>query len=423
MTPDASDTLTSHLADTPAEPGVASPTDLVHRVALEVDALSEELLAWRRHVHQHPELSWKEEDTTSLVTQILSERGAQVRRLPGTGALVQIGHPEPTVQIGLRADLDGLPVEEVTGLPFASQTPGAAHACGHDVHTVGVLGAGLALLALQDELVARRTAVRLIFQPAEETHPGGALKVMEHSGLEGLDRVLALHCDPSVDVGNVGLRVGPVTAASDLVKVTLTGRGGHTSRPHLTQDLTYALGKVVTEVPAALTRRLDPRAAAVLVWGEGHAGSAPNVIPTRGEALGTLRMLDAETWETVEPLFTEIVESVVAPYGVSATVTYTQGVPPVDNENASVVALSRAAMLLLGAGAVEPTKQSMGGEDLGWYLQQVPGAMARLGTRTPGGPTYELHQGDLVVDESSVLVAAKLLAASVFTSLGPTDLQ
>ena len=403
--------------------GERTADQLVESVRVAVDLRSEQLLSWRRQVHQHPELSWEEHRTTDLVAGVLEQAGATVRRLPGTGALVDIGSPDPQVRVGLRADLDALPVDELTGLPYASQVPGACHACGHDVHTVGVLGAGLALLDLEDELRARRAAVRLIFQPAEETHPGGALAVMEHGGLEGLDRVLAVHCDPSVDVGNVGLRVGPITAASDMVHVTLTGRGGHTSRPHLTQDLTFALAKVVTEVPAALTRRLDPRAAAVLVWGVVRSGSAPNVIPSKGEVMGTLRMLDADTWETVGPVVTEVVESVVKPYGVTATVTYTRGVPPVDNDNASVVALSRAAMVLLGTGGVQPTKQSMGGEDLGWYLQQVPGAMARLGTRTPDGPTFELHQGDLVVDERSVLVAASLLASSVFTSLGPQGLQ
>ena len=403
--------------------GAASTSELVRRVDRAVSARADDLLQWRRQVHQHPEVSWEEERTSELVAGVLGRAGARVRRLPGTGVFVEIGDPDPQVRIGLRADLDALPVDELTALEFASQVPGACHACGHDVHTVGVLGAGLALLDLEDELRARRAAVRLIFQPAEETHPGGALVVMEQGGLEGVDRVLAVHCDPSIDVGQIGLRVGPITAASDMVHVTVTGRGGHTSRPHLTQDLTFALAKVVTEVPVALTRRLDPRAAAVLVWGVVRAGSAANVIPSKGEAMGTLRMLDAETWDTVKPIFTETVESVVAPYGVSATVAYTKGVPPVDNDNASVVAMSKAAMLLLGAGSVQPTKQSMGGEDLGWYLQEVPGAMARLGTRTPGAPTFELHQGDLVVDESSVLIVAQLLAAAVFTSVGPNGLQ
>ena len=410
--------LTRPLHQSAAAPEPGSLAQVLRRVEDEVDARAEELLAWRREVHQQPEICWEEHRTTELVAGVLSEAGARVRTLPGTGAVVDLGHPEPRTRIALRADLDALPIEEVTGLPYSSRTPGACHACGHDVHTIGLLGAGLALLALDEELHARGVGVRLVFQPAEETHPGGALKVMDDGVLDGVDRMLAVHCDPSVDVGSVGLRVGPITAASDQVHVVVTGRGGHTSRPHLTQDITYALAKVVTEVPAALTRRLDPRAAAVLVWGVVRAGAAANVIPAQGEALGTLRMLDPELWEVVEPIFTETVDAVVAPYGVKATVHYTKGVPPVDNENSSVMAMSKAAMLLLGARAVQPTKQSMGGEDLGWYLQQVPGAMARLGTRTPGGPTYELHQGDLVVDERSVLVAAKLLAGSVFTALG-----
>lgn len=407
---------TSPLGQT-AAPVPSSLSEVLRRVEEEVDARGPQLQAWRRDVHRHPEICWEERRTTELVAGVLSETGARVRTLPGTGAFVDVGHPDPEVTIGLRADLDALPIEEITGLPFASQNPGACHACGHDVHTVGLLGAGLALEALSDELVARRAAVRLVFQPAEETHPGGALRVMEQGALVDVDRMLAVHCDPSIDVGTVGLRVGPITAASDQVHVIITGRGGHTSRPHLTQDITYALAKVVTEVPAALTRRLDPRAAAVLVWGVVRSGSAANVIPAQGEAIGTLRMLDAELWEVVEPIFTEIVQAVVAPYGVQATVRYTKGVPPVDNENSSVVAFSKAAMMMLGAGSVQPTKQSMGGEDLGWYLQEIPGAMARLGTRTPGGPTYELHQGDLVVDDDAVLVGAKLLAGTVFTTL------
>lgn len=423
MTPERPSTLVGDDSAPATSRRGASLADLVRRVDQQVEARAEQLLQWRREVHQHPELSWEEHRTTELVSGVLSRAGAAVRRLPGTGALVDLGDPDPQVRIGLRADLDALPVDELTALPFASQTPGACHACGHDVHTVGVLGAGLALLDLQEELLARRIGVRLVFQPAEETHPGGSLKVMEQGGLEGLDRMLAVHCDPSVDVGSIGLRVGAITAASDMVHVTLSGRGGHTSRPHLSQDLTFALAKVVTEVPAVLSRRLDPRAAAVLVWGLVRSGSAPNVIPSKGEAMGTLRMLDSETWETVKPIFTEAVESVVAPYAVTATVSYTKGVPPVDNDNASVVALSKAAMMLLGSSAVQPTRQSMGGEDLGWYLQQVPGAMARLGTRSPGGPTFELHQGDLVVDEQSVLITAKLLASSVFTSVGQSGLQ
>ncbi|GAA5158286.1 amidohydrolase [Ornithinimicrobium tianjinense] len=412
----------NHPRPTATAGGQAPPArTMVERVAHEVDALAEELVELRQAVHAHPELSWHELRTTSMLVDRLTAAGIAHRTLPGSGLVADLGAPEPRFRVALRADLDALPLEEVTGLPFASRTLGVCHACGHDVHTVGLLGAGLALKALEPELVAQGLAVRLLFQPAEETIPGGAHAVMEHGGLDGVDRLYALHCDPSIDVGTIGLRVGPITAASDSVHVTLTGRGGHTSRPHLTQDLTYALGKVVTEVPAVLSRRLDPRSGTTLVWGVVRAGSAPNVIPTQAECIGTVRMLDSETWDSVAPLVEEIVHAVVAPYGVTATVLHTRGVPPVDNDNAAVVAMSRAAMSLLGAGAVLPARQSMGGEDLGWYLTEVPGAMARLGTRTPGGPTYELHQGDLVVDERAVAIAAKVLASSVFTSVGADE--
>src|SRR5690606_772427 len=191
-------------------------------------------------------------------------------------------------------------------------------ACGHDFHTAAVLGAGLVLAELEAELRARGIAVRLLFQPAEEVIPGGAHQVIGAHALEGADSVFAVHCDPSIDVGQIGLRTGSLTAACDQVRVELTGKGGHTSRPHLTEDLTFALAKVVTDVPAALSRRLDPRAGAALVWGEVHAGKASNVIPSSGYATGTLRMLDATVWESIRPLLHEIVQDVVARYNVSA---------------------------------------------------------------------------------------------------------
>lgn len=397
-----------------AAAGLGAPGE---RVVATVEALRESLISWRHHVHRHPEVSWQEHRTTSYVMERLADSGADLRPLPGSGVIADLGDRDPRVRIALRADLDALPLDEATGLPFASRNSGVAHACGHDVHTVGVLGAGLALAAQEEELRRQGVGVRLLFQPAEESIPGGAQKVIEAGGIEGVDRLFAVHCDPSIDVGTVGLRVGPITAASDSVHVTLTGRGGHTSRPQLTQDLTYALGKVITEVPAVLSRRMDPRSGTALVWGAVRAGTVANVIPARGECVGTLRMLDAQTWDTTGPLIEEIVHAIVKPYGVEAEVRHVRGVPPVVNDAESVSALTAAALAVVGAPGVLPTPQSLGGEDLGWYLTRIPGAMARLGTRTPGGPTYELHQGDLVVDDEAVVVAAKLLASAVFAAV------
>ena len=378
------------------------------------DDLEEVLLALRRDLHAHPELSRHETRTTALVAEHLEAAGLDVRLLPGSGLTADIGPADASYRVALRADLDALPLTEATGLPWTSQVPGVCHACGHDVHTAAVLGAGLLLADRAGELAARGLAVRLVFQPAEEVIPGGAHDVMAAGGLDGVDRILAVHCDPTIDVGQVGLKVGAVTSAADAVEVTLAGRGGHTSRPHLTQDLTYALGKVLTDVPAALSRRLDTRAGVALVWGAVHAGGAANVIPSTGNAVGTLRMLDAEVWTGVGTLLEEIVHAVVAPYGVSAHVRHTPGVPPVVNDLSAIEAL-RAGVL--AAGAVEThTAQSLGGEDFAWYLGSVPGAMARLGTRTPGGPTYDLHQGNIVVDERAVLLGARLLAGAVLAA-------
>jgi amidohydrolase len=261
------------------------------------------------------------------------------------------------------------------------------------VHASCLLGAGLTLdrLHRRSGLPGR---VRLIFQPAEEVMPGGAFDLVDAGVLQGVSAIYALHCDPSRVVGTVGLREGPLTTAADAITVRLTGRGGHTSRPHLTEDLTYALGKVLTDVPAALARRLDPRSGSTLVWGYVRSGVAQNVIPSFGEAGGTVRVLD----ETAE-------------------VDYVRGVPPVVNEPGSVADLTAAAAAYGGPDAVGSTEQSLGGEDFSWYLQSVPGAMARLGTRTPGGPVFDLHQGDLRVDDGCVPVGTSLLAQTALTRL------
>ncbi|MGL5928551.1 MAG: amidohydrolase, partial [Dermatophilaceae bacterium] len=361
--------------------------------------------------HAHPELAREETRTTDLVAGLLADAGVAVLPLPGTGVLAEVGAVDPAYRVALRADMDALPLTERTGLDFASGTPGVCHACGHDVHTAALLGAVLALKEIESGLVERRLGVRAVFQAAEEVMPGGAIDAIAHGALDGVDAIYAVHCDPSLDVGEVGLREGALTAACDQVTVTLHGRGGHTSRPQLTEDLTYALATVVTEVPAVLSRRLDPRSGASLVWGGISAGRAPNVIPATGECRGTLRMLDAEAWLGVGPILEEAVHAVVAPYGVKAQVERVKGVPPVVNAAESIAALRLAT--LAGGMQPVPTAQSLGGEDFSWYLARVPGAMARVGTRTPGGPTYDLHQGDLVVDEACIAAAARLLASVV----------
>lgn len=396
----------------PAEPATTDDATAIVEACLR--AAEPELLEIRRDLHAHPELSWQEQRTTDLAARRLEAAGLKVERLPRSGLVAEVGHGDPV--IGLRADLDALPVEDRTTDEWASTVPGVAHACGHDVHVSALLGAGLALAAVAD---AGRLAgtVRLLFQPAEEVMPGGALNLIEEGCLEGLHRVFGLHCDPGLDVGRVGLKVGALTGAADAIDVRLAGHGGHTSRPHLTQDLTYALGTLVTDLPAALSRRMDPRAGVSLVWGLVQAGAAHNVIPATGRAAGTVRMLDAAAWAESEALIRSLIAQLTAPYGVEAEVRYQRGVPPVVNEAVATELLRAAATRALGREAVVPTPQSLGGEDFGWYLSHVPGAMARLGTRTPGGPTYDLHQGNLRVDERAVTLGAQVLAGAALEAV------
>jgi amidohydrolase len=385
-----------------------------------IDALAPELLALQHDLHAHPELSRGETRTTAKVVERLAAAGIATRTLPVSGLIADLGAEQPAYRVALRADLDALPVGERTGLQWASTTAGICHACGHDVHIAGMLGAGLALKANEEALRERGIGVRLLFQPAEEVIPGGAVDLLAAGALDDVDAIFAVHCDPSLDVGSVGLRDGAITAAADRITVHLAGRGGHTSRPHLTEDLTFALAKVVTELPAVLSRRLDPRTAFALVWGEVHAGMAANVIPSSGTIAGTLRMLDATAWTTIGPLLAEAVEHIVAPYAVTAVLEHVQGVPPVVND-AEAIEVFRLAAEGVGLTTVG-TQQSLGGEDFAWYLRKVPGAMARLGTRTPGGRTYDLHQGDLVVDDNSVVQGARLLAGAVVAGVVKTPL-
>jgi amidohydrolase len=367
------------------------------------------LIGFRRDLHAHPEPAYAEHRTTRLIADRLAGAGLRpVLLQESTGLYVDIG-PGGS-RVALRADLDALPMEDEKGVPYRSTVAGMCHACGHDAHTAMLLGAGL-FLAERSASGRLAGGVRLVFQPAEET-ASGAQGVIAAGGLDSVGRIFALHCDPRLDTGKVGVRAGAITAACDKVKVTLAGPGGHTARPHLTADVVYALGKIVTEVPAALTRRVDPRAGLSLVWGHVSAGSAANAIPDEGVVEGTVRCLDAEVWRSAVALIEDLVQSVAMPYGVTAKVEYLSAVPPTVNEPASVALMASAAAAVLGPGAVIETPQSLGGEDFAWYLHRVPGAMARIGTRTPGTLAGgDLHQPTFDIDERAIGLGVRVLAS------------
>ncbi|MEV5706654.1 amidohydrolase [Actinoallomurus sp. NPDC052274] len=375
-----------------------------------------DLIAFRRDLHMHPELGFAEHRTTARLIEALTAAGLRPQRLPkGTGLICEVGNGDGPV-VGLRADIDALPLTDEKDVAYRSTVPGVCHACGHDVHTTILLGVGR-FFARQAAAGLVPGKVRLIFQPAEET-PGGALDVLAAGGIAGVDRVFALHCDPRLEVGRLGLRVGPITAACDKVNVRVAGPGGHTARPHLTADLVYALAKIVTELPAALSRRVDPRSSLSLVWGRVSAGSVANAIPDDGIAQGTVRCLDDEAWHSAPELMKTLLDSVASAYDVKAELDYVRGVPPTVNERTSVEMFRTAVEAVIGEDGAAGTPQSLGGEDFGWYLESIPGALARLGVATPGmAGAYDLHRGTFDVDERSIGVGVRIMVATALTAL------
>ncbi|MGP7812659.1 amidohydrolase [Glutamicibacter soli] len=378
------------------------------------ESLTPELIEFRRELHRNPELSFAEFQTTERILEALRSAGLDPVKMERTGAYVDVG--EGPIRLALRADIDALPVLEETELDYASTIEGIAHSCGHDIHTTVMLGTALALGRIQQagQLAGR---IRVIFQPAEEKLPGGAVSVIEQGILDEVPRILALHCEPRIDAGKIGTRIGAITSASDTIRIEVNGRGGHTSRPHLTEDIVFAMSQIATQVPAVLGRKVDVRSAVSVVWGQIHAGSAPNAIPATGYLAGTMRCLDGDVWYEAGELLDAAVRQIAAPYGVEIKLQHTRGVPPVVNAPAETALIESAARQEFGTDSIELTPQSMGGEDFAWMTQKVPGAMLRLGTRTPGGKIFDLHRGDYVPDERCIAVGVRIMCAAALQAI------
>lgn len=378
------------------------------------EPLRTELIVFRRDLHMHPELGNQEFRTTAALKARLEAAGLTPQVLAtGTGLICDIGTWDGArPMLALRADIDALPIPDVKTVSYRSTVPNRAHACGHDVHTTAVLGAGLVLAEL-DRKGLLPHPVRLIFQPAEEVLPGGAADTIEAGVLDGVGRIIAVHCDPKVDAGRIGLRPGPITSACDRLEVTLDGPGGHTARPHLTTDLVTAAARIATDVPALLARRVDARSGLAVTWGRIEAGHACNVIPQHAELSGTVRCLDLPSWRDAPDLVHAAIDEIATLHRAKSSINYVRGVPPVVNDPVITELLRDAMTARRGPYAIEDTEQSLGGEDFSWYLEHVPGAMARLGTRVPGDTTRrDLHAGDFDVDERAIAVGVELFTAA-----------
>jgi len=398
-----------------------------HPVDQWLDEHGEGLVAIRRNLHAHPELSGQERATTELVHERLELAGLDPHRLSaGTGLMCDI-FPDRLAEtsvrafgggLALRADLDALAMADDKTVAYRSQVQGVSHACGHDVHTVIVLGTALYFAHHRDQLPG---PVRFIFQPAEERVPGGALDVLADAGLDGVEAIVGLHCEPKLDVGTIGLKPGAISSAADMAVITLSGPGGHTARPELTVDLVTLASRVVTELPGRVASRvahlhpdgIDHGAIVKLVFGAIHAGDAANVIPTQCVLKASIRTPSLPVWDELPLAVESELRAIVEETGATLDLDYTHGVPPVVNDENVTGIVGDAAATAFGADAIKTVQQSWGGDDFAWFTREVPGTYVRLGVRDPSGPTLDLHAGHFDVDERAIAVGVRLLAATV----------
>ena len=363
-----------------------------------VDSVLPTVVEVRRAIHRHPELSKHEYATTDLLATRLGEARLHPRlRTPKTGLTVDVGSEGPLVVF--RADLDALPIAEPTGLPFASEIQGVMHACGHDAHTAIALGLALAWVEVGGD---RR--VRFLFQPSEEVFPGGADEVVADGLVKGAQAIVAFHVDPHLQTGLVGAKPGPITASADRFSILLEGPGGHTARPHETVDIIQAAGHVVANLAGIVGRHLDARAPLAITFGQVHGGTADNVVPTSVQMSGTARTPDHDTWERLPELLRRVAAELAAPFGAAVDVRYNRGLPPVVNDAELIARLSSVLDRALGPDTVTSTYTSMGGEDFAVYLDEIPGALFRLGCAGEAGRANDLHSASFRFDENALSI-------------------
>ncbi|QDU78991.1 putative hydrolase YxeP [Polystyrenella longa] len=390
--------------------------DFDHAIA----RLSSRLIEIRRHLHAHPEPSGEEIQTTTYLTELLQAVGLNpVVKQNDIGLTVdfEIGNPDPTTPlIAIRADIDALRIPDEKQVPYRSQNDGVMHACGHDAHSTIVTGIGLAAMGAElTEGVTNVPAarVRLLFQPAEETCQG-ARWMIEQNSLDGVAAILSLHMEPERAVGEAAVRYGTMTANCDEVQLTVTGHGGHAARPHHTSDPVAASAELIMALHQYLPRSVDSRHPSVFSVGQLMGGYAPNVIPETVEIRGSLRTIQADTRERLHRRIREIAHGVGKTSGTLIDVDFHNALPSIVNNNDATRCLELAAMQILGTENTSRIDQpSMGGEDFALYLEQVPGAMIRLGcARDISDPTL-LHSCRFDIDETVLSLGARIIMRSV----------
>jgi amidohydrolase len=383
--------------------------DINGRIARIVEARASELVALRRQLHQHPELAFEEHETAKAVTAFLAKLGVKYRAGVGkTGVIAVIEGAKPGATVGIRADMDALPILEQTGLPFASKLPGKMHACGHDVHTVIALGVAAALAEMRTELHGR---VKFIFQPAEETL-SGAQAMIADGALDDpkMDVLLGYHNWPAVEAGKVGYNADVVMASADAFDITLKGREGHGAHPHMGIDALAAAAHFVSQVQTIVSREVKPISPAVITVGELHAGTARNIIAGTATLKGIVRTMEAGLSQKIEQAMRRMLEGIKTGMRVDYALEWKRVAPALRNHKPTLERLLKSAREVLGAENVyELPEASMGSEDFAWFAERVPAAHLRIGSKIDGLDTA-IHRSNYDCNELAIPVGVRVLA-------------
>ncbi|GMA60206.1 M20 family metallopeptidase [Alicyclobacillus fastidiosus] len=382
-----------------------------------VDSAKEEVVAWRRHLHQNPELSFEEEKTSQFVYDtLLTFSGLEVSRPTKTSVLATLKGAYPGPVLAIRADMDALPITEENSFDFVSNTPGKMHACGHDGHTAMLLGTAKILTQFQDQMHGE---VRFIFQHAEELFPGGAQEIVDAGVMEGVQSVIGIHLWSPLEVGKIAIRSGPFMAAPDTFYITIRGKGGHAAQPQRTVDPVVIAAQVVTNLQHIVSRNMDPLDPVVLSITQFHAGTAHNIIPEKVELNGTVRSFKAELRSEVPRLMEQIVKGVTEAHGATYEFTYEQGYRPVVNDADVTEQVREILLQTFGEDVVIEGEQHMGGEDFSAYQQAAPGTFFNVGAGNAGkGIVYPHHHPKFTIDEDSLPIGVEAFINIVLKTLG-----
>jgi amidohydrolase len=377
---------------------------MYEEIKSEAKKIESRLKEWRRDFHRHPETAFKEERTSRKIHEFLKELGLPVKKMARTGLRAELEGKAGEKAVALRADMDALPIQEEGDQEYISENSGAAHVCGHDGHMAILMGAASILAKKRDWFSGK---VVFLFQPAEELPPGGAKEMVDEGALDGVDAVFGLHLWQPLPTGTVGIVKGPMMAQADNFEITVRGKAGHGSTPHMTVDPIFVASQIVVNLQSVVSRNTDPLKPLVISFGTINGGTVYNIIPQEVKLTGTVRTFEPEVQENAQRRIYEIAKNTGRAFGAFADFRYKKGFPPLINHEEMVDLVLEAVRKILGKDKIKDIAPVMGGEDFTYYLQKVPGAFLFLGSGD--GQEYSHHHPKFDIDERVLSQGAALM--------------